>query len=197
MSTTTFNLRNPITDRVEDVQVPNQCPKCQGVVCLSAPNEAGNIELRCYPCRWEEEFVPFPRGGNKATLLFERVFTLQDQNDQGGTVEVVVDVRPLGVVVYLPKPPGEPGQMRAAVLVELMNGKLQAAAWDDKTDADADDPAVTHVLATVDQARSSSCRECGGPCQLDENEVSNHVDEDGNIDYDLDADHVAIPEEEL
>lgn len=60
MSTTTFNLRNPITDRVEDVQVPNQCPKCQGVVCLSAPNEAGNIELRCYPCRWGEDFVPFP-----------------------------------------------------------------------------------------------------------------------------------------
>jgi hypothetical protein len=29
---------------------------------------------------------------------------------------------------------------------------------------------------------------------LDENEVSNHVDEDGNIDYDQDADHVAIDE---
>lgn len=37
------------------------------------------------------------------------------------------------------------------------------------------------------------CNECGELCKVDGG-VSNHVDEDGNIDYDADADHVAIPE---
>ena len=41
-----------------------------------------------------------------------------------------------------------------------------------------------------------SCYQCGNPMRLDENGVSYHVDEDGNIDHDQDADHVAYAEEE-
>lgn len=39
------------------------------------------------------------------------------------------------------------------------------------------------------------CRECGNEMQIDENGVSNHLD-DGFIDYDQDADHVAIADSE-
>ena len=37
------------------------------------------------------------------------------------------------------------------------------------------------------------CRECGRPMTIDANGVSNHYDADSeDIDYDADADHVAI-----
>ncbi|QXO12256.1 hypothetical protein pEaSNUABM49_00010 [Erwinia phage pEa_SNUABM_49] len=39
-----------------------------------------------------------------------------------------------------------------------------------------------------------TCKECGNDCKLDVNEIVNHYNEDGKIDFDLDADHVAIPE---
>jgi len=39
------------------------------------------------------------------------------------------------------------------------------------------------------------CRECGTGVTVDEQSgVSNHLDADGNIDYDSDGDHVAIPD---
>ncbi|APD92057.1 hypothetical protein BM525_19435 (plasmid) [Alteromonas mediterranea] len=38
------------------------------------------------------------------------------------------------------------------------------------------------------------CRECGNEMQINENGVSNHLD-DGLVDYDQDADHVAITDE--
>lgn len=34
------------------------------------------------------------------------------------------------------------------------------------------------------------CHQCGEPYEIDNNGVANHVDADGNIDYDADADHV-------
>lgn len=39
------------------------------------------------------------------------------------------------------------------------------------------------------------CYECGEPMMLDENEVSHHLDADGNIDHDADADHVALDDQ--
>ena len=44
---------------------------------------------------------------------------------------------------------------------------------------------------------SWSCRECGGPMEINARGVSNHVSDDGEIDYDVDADHVAIADESL
>lgn len=41
-----------------------------------------------------------------------------------------------------------------------------------------------------------SCYECGAGASVDENGVSNHLDADGNIDYDADAEHVAIPDDD-
>ena len=39
-----------------------------------------------------------------------------------------------------------------------------------------------------------TCYACGNEMIIDENEISYHLDEDGNVDYDQDADHVAIDE---
>lgn len=36
------------------------------------------------------------------------------------------------------------------------------------------------------------CAECGNPMTIDEDEISNHLTPDGDIDYDRDADHVAL-----
>lgn len=38
------------------------------------------------------------------------------------------------------------------------------------------------------------CKECGNECNIDENGIVNHYFDEGKIDYDSDADHVAIPE---
>jgi hypothetical protein len=38
------------------------------------------------------------------------------------------------------------------------------------------------------------CRECGNEIQIDDNGISNHLD-DGFIDHEQDADHVAIADE--
>lgn len=40
-----------------------------------------------------------------------------------------------------------------------------------------------------------SCYECGAEVSVDENGVSYHLEPDGSIDYDRDADHVAIPDD--
>ena len=34
------------------------------------------------------------------------------------------------------------------------------------------------------------CHECGQSFKVDDNDIANHVDEDGEIDHDADADHV-------
>ncbi|SOK58816.1 hypothetical protein [Yersinia phage fHe-Yen9-03] len=39
-----------------------------------------------------------------------------------------------------------------------------------------------------------TCKECGNNCNVLSNGVVHHYDEDDKIDYDLDGDHVAIPE---
>ena len=36
------------------------------------------------------------------------------------------------------------------------------------------------------------CDECGQEMEIMDNGVSHHLDEDGRIDYDQDADHVAL-----
>lgn len=41
------------------------------------------------------------------------------------------------------------------------------------------------------------CHECGKAFTLDDNGVSYHQDKNGNIDYDLDRDHVAFGEEPI
>jgi hypothetical protein len=40
------------------------------------------------------------------------------------------------------------------------------------------------------------CAECEQKMQIDEDGISNHLTEDGEIDYDQDADHVAIDEQQ-
>jgi hypothetical protein len=40
---------------------------------------------------------------------------------------------------------------------------------------------------------SSYCTECGNEMEIDQNGISNHL-VDGEIDYDADADHVALAE---
>jgi hypothetical protein len=59
---------------------------------------------------------------------------------------------------------------------------------------------VVHLLSqpqassvTIDESR---CAECGSDMSVDENEVSRHLDADGEIDYDRDDDHVAFLEME-
>lgn len=39
-----------------------------------------------------------------------------------------------------------------------------------------------------------SCRECGDPCFVDEVSQTSHHGSPDEIDYDADAEHVAIPE---
>ncbi len=39
------------------------------------------------------------------------------------------------------------------------------------------------------------CKECGQGMEIDNTGISNHLDHDGNIDYDVDSDHVALPDE--
>lgn len=41
------------------------------------------------------------------------------------------------------------------------------------------------------------CYECGEAMEIDSNGIANHVDEDGNIDHERDADHVAVDDEEV
>ncbi len=38
------------------------------------------------------------------------------------------------------------------------------------------------------------CKECGNECDVDKNGIVNHYFDEGKIDSDSDADHVAIPE---
>ena len=45
--------------------------------------------------------------------------------------------------------------------------------------------------------KNSTCYECGNPMQIDDVEVSNHLTADGAIDYDQDADHVAVDEDRV
>jgi hypothetical protein len=40
----------------------------------------------------------------------------------------------------------------------------------------------------------SVCTECGEPCQTNPNGTTNHIDLDGDTDFDRDADHVALPD---
>lgn len=40
-----------------------------------------------------------------------------------------------------------------------------------------------------------TCAECGNSMALDDSQISNHLTSDGTIDYDQDADHVAISDE--
>lgn len=40
------------------------------------------------------------------------------------------------------------------------------------------------------------CNECGCGCVRSEDGITNHVTDDNDIDYNLDADHVALPENE-
>ncbi len=37
---------------------------------------------------------------------------------------------------------------------------------------------------------TQDCHVCGEPFRIDNDGIANHVDEDGDIDYDADADHV-------
>lgn len=39
-----------------------------------------------------------------------------------------------------------------------------------------------------------TCTECGCECKVFENDIVNHITDDGDIDYDRDGDHVALPE---
>lgn len=41
-----------------------------------------------------------------------------------------------------------------------------------------------------------TCFDCGGEVVIDENGVSNHLTPDGDIDFDADADHVALSDEQ-
>ena len=50
------------------------------------------------------------------------------------------------------------------------------------------------ATATLD---ATFCYECGEPVVTEENGVSHHLNDDGEIDYDADADHVALDEREM
>ncbi|QXO11705.1 hypothetical protein pEaSNUABM44_00009 [Erwinia phage pEa_SNUABM_44] len=39
-----------------------------------------------------------------------------------------------------------------------------------------------------------TCKECDNNCKVLDSGVVHHINEDGKVDYDLDGDHVAIPE---
>ena len=38
----------------------------------------------------------------------------------------------------------------------------------------------------------TTCKDCGNEMKIDSNGIANHLDSDGNIDFDQDADHVAL-----
>ena len=44
--------------------------------------------------------------------------------------------------------------------------------------------------------RIDYCKECGEKCKVLDNGISHHIDNDHSVDYDADADHCAIPENE-
>ncbi|APE04170.1 hypothetical protein BM526_19570 (plasmid) [Alteromonas mediterranea] len=54
---------------------------------------------------------------------------------------------------------------------------------------------IVFMLSDDDSEKTLYCTECGNDMKIDENGISNHIDNDGSIDYELDADHVAIAEE--
>ena len=74
----------------------------------------------------------------------------------------------------------------------------KAVEWAHDNDPYCDERAqpLVEVLRTTEVGNEQYCYECGGPCFVDENGVAYHVSEDGDIDYDTNADHVAIPEPE-
>lgn len=78
-------------------------------------------------------------------MRVELPITLMDQNDLGGEVQVMLEACERAILVYLPNPDGS---QRASVLVEVMDGKLQLAAWND-TVTEGDDPTMTHRLSQV------------------------------------------------
>ena len=41
----------------------------------------------------------------------------------------------------------------------------------------------------------TTCKECGNEMEINSNGIANHLDGDGNIDFDQDADHVALADE--
>lgn len=75
-----------------------------------------------------------------------------------------------------------------------------AAARESARQSDGKFGEYARGIPTSDQIASVSapcCAECGARVTIDENEVINHLDEDGNVDYDADADHVAIDDEQV
>lgn len=40
------------------------------------------------------------------------------------------------------------------------------------------------------------CRICGEEMEIDESGIANHLDENGNVDYDADGEHVPLLDEE-
>jgi hypothetical protein len=63
VSTTTFDLKNPNTGHLEKVVVPTKCPQCNWTLSLASPDEQGRVNLRCYNCGYDRDYVPFPEPG--------------------------------------------------------------------------------------------------------------------------------------
>lgn len=51
------------------------------------------------------------------------------------------------------------------------------------------------VINDLGSDETMSCHECGGAMRIDSSGVSNHLDDNGNIDHDTDANHVAVADE--
>lgn len=90
---------------------------------------------------------------------------------------------------------GQVSASETTVLAEDEQGaRLKASDWARDNDRHYDDRIQPMVEVASVEPIEVLCSECGGPCEVDGNGVSNHIDADGGIDYDTDADHVAIPE---
>lgn len=69
-------------------------------------------------------------------------------------------------------------------------------ATDAKAPADLNDLDLNFSTDVgTDPEHEGACSECGGPMTVDANGISNHTDQNGAIDYDLDAEHVALLED--
>ena len=51
-----------------------------------------------------------------------------------------------------------------------------------------------HLTGEDDTLDGGFCTECGAECVVEEDGTSHHLDEDGSVDYNADADHVALDE---
>lgn len=79
------------------------------------------------------------------------------------------------------------------VIYDLVKMKVTTQEWMMQR---KESPEEEGDLEVGSDDEGSCCRECGNPMMVGDDGVSHHLSDDGWVDHDLDADHVAIAEVE-